>query len=350
MVKPEITRRPYREGDETGINELFNRVFSLQRPIEEWRWKFVENPAVTDPAHWIMVLEKENSIVGHYASLPVDMLCGGSIVKGCQPVDTIIDPAAKVGIKMLRDLYREGVERAARQASFGFGFPNEAAYKVGKRLLGYKDLGVMEPLYKRLSMRVALKRRLPAVPSPLAWPVHKLSQRLYSPSISTGRYTISEEGGFGSSMDKLWDDMKGEFQIAALRDSKYLNWRYRGRGYTIFIARHGEEVTGYIVLKLSSSGEEKVGYIIDVFSKEETAGLLIKGALKFFIENDADYCLSAVVGKSRTAGYLREAGFSRNDGFDSFPIVYVGRTEEEENDFLMNIANWHLAYGDTDGY
>ncbi len=353
MVKPEITRRPYRDGDEAGINELFNKVFGLQRPLEEWRWKYIENPAVTHPSEWIMVLEKEGAIVGHYGSMPVQMFCDGSVVTACQPVDTIIDPAAKVGIKSLRDLFKEGVERAARHASFGFGFPNKAAYKVGKRLLGYKDLGRMEPFYKRLSLRSALQRRLPAVPSPLFWPAHKLSQVYYSPSITTGKYTVEEAGEFSESFDKLWHELKETFHISAIRDSAYLNWRYKGRGYTIFIVRQGDEVMGYAVLKMNDAAEQggqKVGFIIDMLSRQETAGLVLKRVIKFFIERDADYCLSAVSTGSPVAGHLRDAGFEEDKGFETFPIVYVGRTKEDENDFLMNLQNWHLTYGDTDGY
>jgi hypothetical protein len=30
--------RPYREGDESRINEAFNEVFGLRRSLAEWSW------------------------------------------------------------------------------------------------------------------------------------------------------------------------------------------------------------------------------------------------------------------------------------------------------------------------
>ncbi len=354
MVDTSIKSRPYRDGDEEGINDLFNRVFGKNRTIEQWRWKYIENPAVGDPSQWIMLLDRGGEIVGHYASMPVDMICGGEVVKACQPVDTMIDPGAKVGIKMLRDMFREGVALAAQEARFGFGFPNEVAYKVGKKLLGYKDLGRMEQFWRRLSLKGAVKRRMPRLPGSLVNSAHRLSKAFYSATLSTGGHTIEEAGGFGEAtlpaLDRLWDEVKETLRISAIRNGRYLHWRYSDRGYIILTARDGEDVTGYVVLKMSDSGEEKVGFVIDFLSKEETAEFLLKSALRYFVERDAEFCLCAVVPGSPMAPYLEEAGFEGGKGFDSFPIVYVGRSSEEENDFQMNLSNWHLTYGDTDGF
>ena len=39
-----IIIRRYKEGEEKEINDLFNQIFNEKRPIEEWYWKFRDNP------------------------------------------------------------------------------------------------------------------------------------------------------------------------------------------------------------------------------------------------------------------------------------------------------------------
>jgi len=350
MVKSKPIVRPYRAGDEQGINNLFNKLFNKERTIDDWNWQFRDNPAVSDVAHWVFVVEKDGVIVGHYATMPVVMKWGKKKINACHGADTMLDSSARAGIKVLRDLFKANASSSAEHSAFGYGYPNELSYKTVKRLFGYKDLGNMVPFYKRLSFRNAVKKRFPAMPSPLVAAAHKLGRTIYTPSLSIGKYTIDEVSGFDSSADRLWDELEAQFHFAVIRDSLYLNWRYRGRGYTIFIVRQGAELLGHIVLKMDRIGDHKVGYIIDILSKKETAALIIKRALRFFIERDADYCLCAMGVGSPMAGYLTEAGFEDDKGFDAIPVVYVNWTPQMEDDLSKGIDLWHITYGDTDGF
>jgi len=350
MVKSRPLVRPYRPGDEQGINNLFNKLFNKGRTIDDWNWQYRDNPAVTDVAHWVFVVEKDGIIVGHYATMPVVMKWGKKRIYACHGADTMLDSSAKAGIKVLRDLFKANASASAEHSAFGYGYPNELSYRTVKRLFGYKDLGNMVPFYKRLSLRNAIKKRFPAMPSPVVWLAHKLGQAIYRPSLKPGKYTIEEVFGFDSSADRLWDELEGQFYFAVIRDSVYLNWRYRGRGYTIFIVKEGNVLMGHIVVKMDRIGDHKVGYIIDILSKKETAALIIKRAFRFFIEKDADYCLCAMGSGGPMARYLIEAGFEGDKGFDVIPVVYVNWTPEMEGDLAKGIDLFHLTYGDTDGF
>lgn len=354
MVEDSIKIRSYREGDEDGITDLFNKVFNKYRAIEEWKWKFNDSPPFKNPAEWITVAERGGQIVGHYASLPVEMKYKDAVVLASQPVDTMIDPSAR-GETLLK-LFRAHNQNKKGRDAFAFGFPNEMAYEVGKWVLGYQDLGELNQFFKRLSLRGAIRRRFPHCPAQFVEVIHWLSRTFYTIVLSLlsikpgGRYTIEQTDTFDDRVNQLWDVVKNRFGIAMVRKSAYLNWRYKNGGYTILLVREGEEIKGYVVLKISNQGEIRVGYIIDVLSvKDATLSLLIV-ASRFFLEKDVDYALCGLMTGDLFEEDLKKVGFRRDEGFKPLSVVCVPLSSEIDKDYLMRHENWHLTYGDTDGF
>ncbi len=353
MVAESIKIRPYQAGDERGINALFNKVFQQSRPLAEWCWKFLENPANTKLTEWIVVAESQDIIVGHYASLVMDMQCGNTIMKAGQPVDTMIDPSVKRGAKLLQELYTSHVKHNNGVAIFGFGFPNEIAYKVGKRFLGYRDLSVMIQYFKRLSLRSAINRKFPRCPAWLVGLVHRMSQIFYQiqlPNKESQNYTVEKVTIFDDGINKLWNEIKDRFGIVVIRNTVYLNWRYQGKTYTILLAKRGQEIKGYVVLKIKHVGQTKVGYIIDFLAKDQVNTFLLNKALRFFISQDVDYVLCGLLREDPLAESLTRIGFRQHPGFSSFPVVWVPLSPTADQEYLREPENWHLAYGDIDGF
>jgi len=77
-----LVLRPFQPGDEHGINAVFNQVFSLSRPLEEWRWKFRGEPRA------IAVATADGEIVAHAAGLPARLQADGRLLRALQVVDT----------------------------------------------------------------------------------------------------------------------------------------------------------------------------------------------------------------------------------------------------------------------
>lgn len=352
-MESSIEIRPYRPGDERGINELFNKVFNKSRTIEEWRHKFGANPFAKDLSNWITVAETGDRIVGHYASIPMEVKYKGILIVAGQPVDTMIDPLARKNIGLLLGLVRKHLENNMGIACFNFGFPNEEAYQMGKMFLGYKELGEMVHLFKRLSLRIAVRRRLPFCPSWIVGLFHRLSRFFYGPLLSTMKSSgclIEEVDMFDERADRLWEEFKDISPVMVVRRMAYLNWRYRGRGYTIFVARDEVSIKGYIVLKVENGEGTKVGYIVDLFSKDDVSVPLLVNALHFFVKQDVDYVLCGIIVGDPMEGYLRRVGFKRHKGFDPLHIVCGPLSPDIDVAFLMESKNWRLTYGDTDGF
>src|SRR3990172_2948210 len=140
MVEESAAIRPYQSGDEEIINTLFNRIFKKSRTLQEWKWKFSDNPAGKDIEKWVTVMEVDDRIVGHSACMPVKMKYDNTVITAGQIVDIMLDPSARKNMHLLK-LVNSEMASYKEAVSFTFGFPNETAHQIGKRLLGYKDVG-----------------------------------------------------------------------------------------------------------------------------------------------------------------------------------------------------------------
>jgi hypothetical protein len=354
MAEKPITIRPYKPGDEEAINNLFNRVFHKSRTLQEWIWKFRDNPASKDPSEWIVVAERDGRVIGHYTSLAMEMKYGNRVITAGQPVDTIIDPSAKAGIKLIGKLYDLHVKHNNGIALFGFGFPNEAAYMVGKRFLGYKDLGEMIQLFKRLSMRTAFKRRFKRCPAWIISLFHNLSKVFYWFIItvkSTDKCVVVKTvDAFDERINGFWNMVKNRYEITAVRNLPYLNWRYKNGRYKIFIGEENEEFVGYAVTKVEDCGDARVGYIMDILSRDDKIYPLLSGCLKFFIEQGVDYILCGLLRGDPLDMQLKRIGFKEHKEIKPIHVVVTPLTSEVDMEYLLNQKNWHLTYGDTDGF
>lgn len=354
MADTPITIRPYTRGDEEGINRLFNSIFHKSRTLAEWNWKFSNNPASIDPAKWIVIAERDGRMIGHYASLATEMKYGNRVVKAGQPVDTVIDPSAKAGIKLIGKLYDSHIKHNNGIALFGFGFPNEAAYMVGKRFLEYKDLGEMVQLFKRLSIRSAFKRRFKRCPDWIINLLRHLTKVFYQFEIFMGGsdkcIVIRTVDAFDERVNSFWNSIKDRYQIIAIRNMSYLNWRYESKRYQIFIGERNEEFVGYVVTKVEDRGDARVGYIIDILSKDDKISSLLAGCLKFFIEQGIDYILCGLLREDPLVMHLKKIGFKEHMEIKPIQVVVTPLTSEVDMEYLLNQKNWHLTYGDTDGF
>ena len=140
--------RHYRPGDETRILETFNAVFSegnpdyVPRTLEQWYWEFRDNPAGNQI---VLAVAPDGRVICQYCCLPYFVNLRGERVKAGCGIDSFLDPGYRRGLK------REGVFlRVARTyfreigvhpiTAFGYGFPNEKAYRVGVRMLKYHEI------------------------------------------------------------------------------------------------------------------------------------------------------------------------------------------------------------------
>jgi hypothetical protein len=208
-----IEVRPYRDGDEDSVLDLFNLVFAeghSARDRAHWEWEFLRNPAGNQV---VLGIASDGRVVAQYACLPAVVHLRGERVMVGQGIDSVVHPDWRRGLK------REGAFlKVARYYfehygipevnAFGYGLPNEKAYRIGVRMLGYVPIAAPLPtLARNLFDRDEL-----ADAADLGAPREALH--------------VVPVDRFGADADGLWQRLAAEHPMAIVRDAKYLNWRF----------------------------------------------------------------------------------------------------------------------------
>lgn len=347
--------RPYQAGDETGINDLFNVVFAQHRPLEAWRWKFDQNPASKEKV--IAVAEDSNGkIIGVYAAMPMRFRFGDRTVLATQPVDNCITADYRGGGRVQVALYREYVRRMREiGAGFGFGFPNEIAYPVGKRLLKYIDLTTLTLLDRRLSLRPAIAKRIshPTIRSlgeaigRAMFDVRLRWDRLNAPN----DVAIRRISDFSEEFDELWQQISERTGVSPIRDRAYLCWRYTDNpegGFRILRATCEARLVGYLVGKIKEEPNGvRIGYILEAAGKDERIiRALTLHALEDFFEAKADWARCSLLPHWVGVGPWPNLGFRQVAG--RMPFVYVIYDDTLERSRFIDLNQWDLSLGDSD--
>lgn len=357
----DIIIRQYREGDERVINDLFNGIFNEKRPSEEWYWKFRDDPQKSQ--RMITVAEVNGRIIGQYASLVTLFKYGDRTFPFPQPVDNFVCSDFRGGMKGIQKAMFDGQPEAVARigAPFGLGFPNRDAYVVGKRMLKYKDIGKMPVLFKLLNLYLPLKKRMPWLPSGVLRAVRSMSAVWFrlllaasqGPRVPGVRVRTVE--AFDRRVDALWERTGQRHKIVAVRDFRYLNWRYKkpGSNYRILLAERSNEVVGYAVFRVKSNAVSMEGHLVDLFT-DGTPGvdrLLVRKALALLTREQVDYALCWMLRDKPSFAALTGLGFSERDSFPPGNIVYfIFDPAAIDETFVTNTENWFLTMGDSDAF
>ncbi|MCR9243436.1 MAG: hypothetical protein NXI31_00285 [bacterium] len=231
---PELAIRAYRPGDEAGILATFNTVFRevcgddfVDRTMTQWRWQYLANPM----GHRIsLAVAPDGTIVSQYAGVPVmvDTPFGEQRFIHC--VDSMTHPAWRAGLKRPGIFVITGWPFSAHSRRISdavlYGFPVDAAFRIGKRYLEYHFLRDIDYLIRGADAGV--------FPLPDGVRVECVD-------------TIPPDVG------SLYDVMRAEKRLLLRRDYRYLDWRYRQNpqrnDYEFWTARRDGRLVGFLVLK-----------------------------------------------------------------------------------------------------
>ncbi len=322
--------RPYRQGDEDRILELFRRVFGVERSLAQWRWRFEENPA----GRCLRLAETPSGeLVGQYAGLPVRVAWGDKTLVFTQIIDVMVDPRFRLGLK------RPGLFSALAnrfiadygglgKVSGGYGFPTPEALRIGQRVAGYIPLhpvvGLVLPLGRDDASR---------------------------PTSAGGPLLVEEISRFGDEADTLWESVRPELLAATVRDARYLNWRYADCPdvrYRMLLAFHRVTgaAAGIAVLRLGVRGQE-VGAVVDwLVSGEDAAAVLLARCEGLASEGGMERLEAWFPPSSRFGRWFQDAGFRPEATIYQFVVLPTSP------DVCLDWGKdrWYYTMGDSDIY
>ena len=366
MTKKRYIIRGYRDGDEGEINTLFNEIFGSDgrlRTLEEWHWKFKRNPVrVEDISDYATLAECDGKIAGQYAIWFGNFKYKDKIIKTSHAVDNIMHPDYR-NFRVQLDMFKKQNEVASKEdVKFGFGFPNEVAYSVGKTLLEYKDIGELTTLSMRLNLTFPIKRRMPFLPDSIIGILQRLSTCVFKGRMkftqSQSNLIVQEINTFDAAFDEFWKKISLCYPLMVKKDSTYMNWRYKekpGDQYRAYVARDGNQIKGCVVLKAADDfmyyPGAIVGYIMELLSLKENGipEALLRTALNHFVSQNADFSVAVIFKEDFLYNSLIAMGFVPRQSLMTHRMVYTifDRAKIDE-DFIKNQANWHVMLGDFD--
>ncbi len=315
---PELDIRPYQDGDEAQIRELFQLSFGCPLSEARWRWRYQGNPA--GPA--LIDLAWQGRVLLAHRAQSLFALCveGQEWVAGLG--GGIMTRPEYRGRGLYAALTHRQLQRLARVgASLAIGLPNSYSHRIIVRDLGYVDIHEV-PTFR---LRLGAERGVPA-----AMRVVELSQ-------------------FDARFDRLWQLVKDDHLVIARRDRAHLQWRYVQNPavqYRILACEDGEELLGYAVCK--RFGDEV--HVVDLLSvRDEEIGLhLISRALEIARRGGAS-ALSLWLNASHPLHWeLEKRGFRNEEPITYFTGLVLRRDLRAH--IVYDYRSWYLTMGDSDVY
>jgi hypothetical protein len=322
--------RPYRQDDEGRILELFTRVFRVERSLAHWRWKFQENPA----GRCLRVAETPaGELVGQYAGLPVSVAWGERTLVFTQIIDVMVDPRFRLGLK------RPGLFSALAnrfiadyggpdKISGGYGFPTPDHLRIGQRVAGYIPVHPVVGLVRELGR-----------------------DRVDRAAGNAGRVRIQEIARFGAEADGLWERLRPDLVVAAVRDARYLNWRYADCPdvrYRLVVAfdRATGAASGLAVLRLGVRDRPVCALVEFLVSGRDAAASLLAHCEGSARDVGMERLEAWFPPSSGQARWFREAGFREEPTI--YQLVALPTNPQVRLDWGKD--RWYYTMGDSDIY
>jgi len=316
--------RDYQRGDEYEILTFYKQVNEREMTLAHWKWKFAKNPFGKSV---IKLMFDDKKLIGSYAVIPMNVQVQRNLVKAALSVNTMTHPNyERQGIF---SYLAEEVYKKCLRESFGFvyGFPNENSYHGFTRKLGWKDLGKMTTLEKKLgvpTLRETCRRDR-------IYPVEEFNERVNS----------------------LWNTTKDSYHVTVARTEEFLNWRFAEHPtekYAKFILQDdSKQILGYLVLKTYANGDEVKGHIVDMLciNEKDIVKDLIRYSQNYLVERGIKNLSCWASEESFYAQVLEREEFTRKE----FNVYFGVRTFDKEDELLRNVEqpdNWHLTMCDLD--
>jgi hypothetical protein len=218
MTETPYQARVLQHDDMDAVRELFRDVFREEMPEALWRWKYARELSKGS------VVLKDGRIVAHYGGLGRRVLLCGEETVSVQIGDVMVAPSVRQSVRsnspffLAYTTFVDSYVGYGKFFPFGFGFPNDRAFRIAEKLGFYAKVGSMSEVSWQAQRRwpAALWRAAELTPA-------KLPQQR-------------------AALDALWREMAAEHgdHIIGIRDADYLDYRYfqrPGKDYRVLLLR-----------------------------------------------------------------------------------------------------------------
>ncbi len=314
-----------------------------------WDWHYIQNPQ-TDPDNIpLWVVKNGEHIVGQVATIPVQLKVGEEQTPAIWILDFIVHEDYRgqgLGKRLM------GEARAFCPTMIALGI-NEGSTAVLLKT-GWAALGGVRRYQRLLFPGNDLQQA-----SGFA-PVRGLVNLCYAPFRPrlTGaikeRWRLREVSEFDSSVDDFWNEVRGQWPCAVVRDARNLSWQFNrqpGKKFDVLGLYERERLVGYAVLffrkAVAGRGGPAKASIADLCYTAEDANAIIDelltASLSLALKRRAGSLVTDVHDR-RIEDRLKRFGFWH---IKNSPQFMAHATEGRER-LMYDPENWFLTRADSD--
>jgi len=306
---PNIEIRLYEKGEEHEIVELLETVFNgwprfdlICAPVEHWRWKYQDNPTSLCAT---TVALADDEIIAHSGIVVYRLKVGDRILLLEQGFDLAVkEPYRGQGVTSGIFDFRKHIKEVMK-LDLGFWVTaNPIIIKMNiKRgsnqfphpIINYMHIKDINLHLKRKKISNKLLKRFGIQAIRTASRLSKQKMPPKKDDENGSIFKINKIKKFDERINTSWEIVRGHFDFIIERKQDYLNWRYcdpRAGDYAVLQAASGEEVLGFIVLRINRYDEDyPEGVIVDWMSlpdRTDVADALVAEGDRFFEENSVN--------------------------------------------------------------
>jgi hypothetical protein len=219
MSELQYEARVLQHADMDGVRDLFREVFREEMSPALWRWKY--DRELSKGA----VVLKDGRIVAHYGGLGRKVLLCGDASVAVQIGDVMVAPSVRQSVRSNSPFYLayttfvDNYVGYGRFFPFGFGFPNDRAFRIAEKLGFYARVGSM---------------------SEVSWQARRSWQAWLCKAEPVTVDSLPQQAAL---IDALWQRMTPEHRthIIGIRDAAWLDYRYLqrpGKEYRVMLLKH----------------------------------------------------------------------------------------------------------------
>ena len=224
--------RPFRDGDEAKILDLFARSFHQPRTREHFDWKFRRDPFGNKRIS--LTFDDAGRLVGHYAAYAVPFRDGERNLIANQIGDTMTDVA-------VRHIGRGPTSVLGRTALHFY-----ETFCEGKVAFNY---GFNVANIQRFSLKFLRSDRVEPVTYRVRGPMRRISRVSRWPR----GWRLELVTSVGAEFDEFFARVAPAYAFLVRRDAAYLRWRYLERpdvGYALAAIRKWGRLAGWIAFRV----------------------------------------------------------------------------------------------------
>jgi hypothetical protein len=334
-----------------------------------YEWKFESGPFMPPDRLQVLLYRAGGRIVAHLGGIPCLFKYGDRYQPTVWIMDFLSHPSYRgKGLWLANKMV---LDNAAVVGVAGEEIRMDMWRMIAKRFKRpHSDLGTYRHLVKKvdiagsgIAQRVLRLKPLIGLANGLWRGYHRLFKH-WRLDLEGAGLEIKEVDRFGEEINRLWELVKDDFVIIPKRTDAYLNWRFvehPTNRYFRFLLYRGEEIRGYLVLRLIERKGEKIGRIVDLLASrkgEEYYRGLISFALDFFEERAVETVQAFESTCPELSRALKRNGFSHRltsqrpmkmQAWQSPMRKGAGREQDEiPPELFHDPKNWYFTYADSD--